>query len=177
MREIELTQGQVALVDDEDYVMLSQYKWHARRRDDVYIPRWLNPATHIPVPMHHMIMSAPDGLYVDHINRNPLDNRRQNLRLVTHRQNCLNRRRWGKTSEYRGVCWSKKGNAWVAQITVRRNVMDLGRYCTQEDAARAYNIAAREFLGEFAQINKVDNPFSLPQRRKRGDKVVPPKEQ
>ena len=91
MREVQLTQGKIALIDDEDYELISKYKWHYSKSSINYGRAMAQPTKHgKAIRMHRLIMQALDHLEVDHINNNPLDNRRSNLRLVTHAQNQKN---------------------------------------------------------------------------------------
>lgn len=99
-----------------------------------------------------LIVDAPEGLVVDHINGNPLDNRRENLRLCTVKENNWNRRRRiGGSSRFKGV--SRAGNRWKAIIWPNGSQKYLGSYADPEEAARAYDRAAAEEYGEFACLN------------------------
>ena len=102
--------------------------------------------------MHRVIAGAERGQKVDHINRDPLDNRRVNLRLCSQHQNLLNKPGNPEAlSPYKGVSWHKY--AWVARITLNRKTKWLGYFRSQEEAALAYDEAAREIFGEFALLN------------------------
>lgn len=106
------------------------------------------------VSMHRLLMGVPG---VDHINHDGLDNRRANLRPVNQRQNGANERpRRGGTSVYKGVSWDATSQRWRAQIQDGTRKRNLGRYDTQEAAARAYDVAAREQRGDYACINFPD---------------------
>ena len=155
MKEIPLTQGKLAIVDDEDYVWLSQFNWHAVGNYAVRRVR-LNP----PINglrqgvqfMHRVIMEAPHGVLIDHRNRNPLDNRRCNLRFATVSQNLMNMRKAdAKRSRYKGVAYGKEG--WQSQIMKDGQSRWLGYFASEIEAARAYDAAARELFGEFAFLN------------------------
>lgn len=154
MREIPLSRGKVALVDDEDYEFLSKWKWsfHPRgyatrtsRKDDTY--------GRVTIPMHRAVLRL-DGnnrSLVDHVNTNKLDKRRSNLRLCTPSQNHANKPRSNKnTSGYKGVSWDSTRQKWKAGITVKQKARNLGRFSTPEEAHAAYLAAAREAFGEFA---------------------------
>lgn len=152
MKKIEITGGREILVDKIDYDAVSQYKWHycagyARRQVRV------GPYKQRGVLMHREIMNAPSGTEVDHINGDGLDNRRENLRLATRSQNCANKEVYSSKSGYRGV--HKSWNRWSSAIKHNGNRYDLGRFDTPEDAARAYNEAAKKYHGEFARLNDV----------------------
>ncbi len=154
MKEIPLTQGYVAIVDDEDFPELSKHKWYAvRMRSGVKAACWRN-GKHLY--MHRAIMKAKDGQPVDHRNHNTLDNQRSNIRLCTHSQNRVNqRKRPGCSSRYKGVYWHKGNKRWRAQIEYHGNRRCLRGFINENDAARAYNAAATELFGEFALLNEV----------------------
>ncbi len=107
------------------------------------------------VPLHRLIMNAPKGMLVDHKNRNTLDNRKKNLRLCTRAQNMWNRKATNATSKYKGVTYFKRVGKWIAMITANKNKIYLGIFFKEEDAARAYNKAAKKLHGKFARLNKI----------------------
>lgn len=98
MKEISLTQGKVAIVDDEDFEYLNRWKWHARKNGQTWYAlrskswRIQGKRYGITIPMHRVIMGAPEGRVIDHLNRDGLDNRRSNLRVTTFEENARNRR-------------------------------------------------------------------------------------
>lgn len=101
-------------------------------------------------------MSAPPGVEVDHINGNPLDNRRHNLRLCDRSENLANtHKRPGGTSRFKGVSWCNRDKKWVAHIEVRGRQKNIGGFRSEEEAAAAYNRAATEAWGEFAKVNNL----------------------
>lgn len=167
MKEIPLTQGQVALVDDEDYEELSKYKWQVRatRRAGVFyavrtVTRKGRSAQSIY--MHRQIMGATKGQDVDHRNGNGLDNRRENMRLCSRAQNIQNKRKIvACSSQYKGVSFYRRRRCWEAYIN-RPNESGngkrerLGYFKAELDAAKAYNSAAREMFGEFALLNDIE---------------------
>ena len=162
MREIQLTKGYVALVDDEDYESVSTYKWHAavRTRADgsvrVYaIGKIEKPSGDWVVQLlHRFIKNVPTGLQVDHINGNALDNRHENLRICTNTENSRNRHSQIRgASKFKGVVWDKQHSKWRAQIKVDLKCKYLGLFEIESDAALAYNAAAFLLHGEFASIN------------------------
>jgi hypothetical protein len=153
---IPLTQGQVALIDDEDFELVSPYKWHA----------YWNPGTRsfyasttirkpdgkrTPLLMHRLIMNAQKGEHVDHIYHQTLDNRKSELRVCTPAQNGWNRGlQANNTSGYKGVNWDKQSRKWKAQIRHNGKIINLGRYATPELANEARCRGAAELHGEFA---------------------------
>lgn len=158
-REIPVSKGLVAIVDEEDYPEISKFTWHARKDGHFYYPAtWVGPRkTRKYVMMHQMIMGVIPGKKIDHIDRKPLNNSRSNLRHVDHRTNCLNTAMWASnTSGYRGVSWHQVRRKWRACIGVHGKMIDIGHFSSAEDAARAYDQAAREFFGEDAFVNFPD---------------------
>lgn len=125
------------------YVILTKY---AGVKDGKYI--------YSRIYLHRYITKAPDGIQVDHINGDRLDNRSKNLRVCTNKQN--NRNKGPQKGKYKGVHWSKTSKRWVAQITKNYKVRHLGCFMTAEAAALAYNEAAKELHGEYAYLNKID---------------------
>ena len=157
MREIPLTQGKVALVDDEDYEWLAQWRWTAwtsERNKTWYArrPIWKPERRKSSIAMHHLILPIQHGQTVDHKNGNGLDNQRHNLRLATNPENQCNAGPYSSnTSGYKGVC--AVGPRWRAQLQVDGRKVHIGIFDVLEDAARAYDVAARELQGEFAYQN------------------------
>lgn len=154
---IELTQGFVAIVDDDDAGLVERYRWKVlKAAGHFYACRSTRKAT---ILMHRAILGAPPELWVDHRNGNGLDNRRSNLRLATARQNTVNRRKTSGFSSFKGVYWNKERSLWQAQIgdgatsEGRQKVIYLGRFESEEAAARAYDAKALEMHGEFANLN------------------------
>lgn len=152
-KRIELTNGQFAIVDDEDYEYLSQFTWHNAvgyaRRSLGY-----QKGGSKYIYMHQEIMKTPKGMVTDHINRDRLDNRRENLRICTESENARNyKRRINKSSGYTGVNFNKTTGKFQAQITLNRKNIHLGVFECKHEAARAYNEAAIKYHGEFAHQN------------------------
>lgn len=159
MKEIELTQGKVALVDDEDYEYLSQFKWCAHKNGNTWYATRLvyENGNKSSITMHRAITQVAKGMVVDHINHNGLDNRKENLRTCTKAENSRNRIKGftTKSSKYKGVYFYKPRNKWKARIITKREYKYLGLHQTEEAAALAYNQAAKELHGEFALLNEV----------------------
>jgi len=171
-KAIQLSRGKVALVDDADFEWLNIWKWtyqdagkyigYASRnvyQDGKYIEH---------IYMHRIILNPPSGMETDHINGNGLDNRRCNLRICTTSQNLANsRKRKGTTSQYKGVSWSQKNQCWIAAITVHGQHEYLGCFDSEEEAAIAYNYAARKLYDDYALLNSVPNRPPIPSRLKK----------
>ncbi len=158
-KEIKITDGMKALVDDEDFDRLVKYNWNAHyggRRCYAIRFSHMVDGKGVYVLMHREILS-PDG-DVDHINGNGLDNRRSNLRAATRSQNSMNQRpRPDGRSKYKGVCWHKQHKKWRAYISMNYKQKHVGLYTTQLEAALAYDRAALELFGEFARPNFLVN--------------------
>ena len=145
-------QGKFALVDDEDYDLVSQWKWHIDRHG--YARRTITIAKYKEksISMHRVITNCPEGLCVDHINHNPLDNQRSNLRICTFRENRWNqKKRKDSKRDYIGV--KQLDGRWYASIMVKRKRISLGGYASEIEAAKAYDAAAKQYRGEFAKLN------------------------
>lgn len=141
-----------ARVDAADQALVAPYNWRAQPRANgkVYVvATWANTTLY----MHRLILGAPSGADVDHINNDGLDNRRANLRLASRSQNLANtRKRAGTyTSQFKGVYRARR--KWAASIKVNQVRKSLGEYHSEEDAARAYDAAARAAWGPFARLN------------------------
>jgi hypothetical protein len=150
MKEIKLTKGQICIVDDADFEYLNQFKWHAIKRHSTYYAYRTRG-----IAMHRQILGLTNTFtYTDHIDGNGLNNQRNNLRVATPAQNSSNRRSYsGSTSKYLGVSWGPGSNSWVARIGKHGEYKHIGCFKTQEEAALAYNNAAKEVHGEFANLN------------------------
>lgn len=110
------------------------------------------------VRMHRLIMNCPSELQVDHINGNGLDNRRDNLRLATNKQNCRNKRvQINNLTGYKGVSFNKKKKLYHARIRVNDELISLGRSKDLKIAIMKYNEAALKYFGEFAHLNIIPN--------------------
>lgn len=149
---IPLSRGMFALVDDRDAERISALRWTAQRSDksesNFYATAFRNRAT---VYMHRVVIDAPRGLLVDHINGNGLDNRRSNLRLADRSQNNVNRGGYTPSSGFRGVYPQK--DRFVARIYRQSVPYHLGMYSDPREAAAAYDRAALDFYGDFARLN------------------------
>jgi hypothetical protein len=154
MKIIEIRGGLTAIIDDDDFDKISIRKW---RSEKGYAK---SGGAYNSVYMHRIITNAPIGMEVDHINGNPLDNRKCNLRICTGAQNRYNRPAYGgkkkNKSGYKGVWRPKNSKKYVAEIRYNLKKYHLGSFNTPEEAACAYNKKALEFFGEYARLNKID---------------------
>lgn len=156
MKRIPLTQGKYAIVDDADYEWLNQYKWCVTTTlYAIYAIRYVGGRKNQKcIWMHRLIMDAPKGMDVDHINHNGLDNRRSNLRVCTRSQNNQNSYAQNNcSSKFKGVSWYRRDKIWRSYIVIKRMQLHLGYYESEYEAAKAYNKAARKYFGEFAYTN------------------------
>jgi hypothetical protein len=152
--QIQLTQGQVALIDDWEFERVSQIKWHTYKdpRTGRYYARGRVDGRE--VWLHRFILNAPSDMEVDHIDHDGLNCQRYNMRLATHAQNQTNRgKQKNNASGYKGVSLEKRCGRYRAQITHEKIYYFLGYHDAPEDAARAYDAKARELHGEFAVLN------------------------
>jgi len=150
MKHIKLTQGKFAIVDNTNFEWLNQWKWCAQKGISTWyaIRRDKKGKT---IRMHRIILNTPEGMDTDHINSNGLDNRICNLRICSRSQHHRNRK--PKKGKYKGVNMGGRANKWQARITIKGKRMSLGYYKKKEDAARAYNIAAIKYFGNYARTN------------------------
>lgn len=155
MKIIELTQGQAALIDDEDFDVVSRFKWRAKIRHGVWYA-----VRHTPMidgkrttqALHQFIL--PGVARIDHKNRDGLDNQKENLRPASRCQNSANsKKREATTSKFKGVHWVTAEQIWRAQIGYENTMIWLGNFSDEIEAARAYDVAAKKIFGEFARLN------------------------
>jgi len=162
MKYIELTQGQRAMVDDEDYEGLNQHRWYA----------YFNPCTQsfyarrnvyadgigTTILMHRVILGAKKGEVVDHIDHVTLDNTKGNIRTCTHSQNgCNTRLSSYNSSGFKGVALAPRSTRYRAYITLNKKQMHLGVFDCKIEAAKVYNLASRMYHGEFSLINSMES--------------------
>lgn len=143
--KIHLANGTIVLIDTDDVELVSKYQWSIMGG---YARTVIDGRT---TSMHRLIMKAPDGLVVDHINHNELDNRKNNLRVCTQSNNAMNRKKAiNNTSGYIGVVFKKDCNKWEAFIRVDGKRKYLGLFATPELAYEARKEAEEKYFGEFA---------------------------
>jgi hypothetical protein len=153
MKMIPLTQGKAALVDDADAYLVSRYKWFAVFDGHNWYAATKKNSRQLR--MHNLLTTPPEGMEVDHEDRNGLNNQRSNLRVCAHRNNGRNRAmNSDNTSGFKGVSWKKREGGWCAQITISPIVKWLGLFDDKKEAAKAYDAAAELHFGEFAITNK-----------------------
>ena len=161
MKEIPLTKGKVALIDDEDFELVSRYRWHAWKAETcrswyAHANTTTEQGRRTMISMHRLILRAGPGQATDHENLNGLDNRRHNLRFCNKRKNAANRVKVASrpcTSRFKGVCWHRAARRWVAQIQVNGRKIYIGWFESEIHAARAHDAAAQHYFGEFARLN------------------------
>lgn len=161
-KTIELTNGAKAIVDNDDYSKYVATTWNQDRRGyarrNTYIGGGRAKPKYKTILLHRLIADAPSHMQVDHINGNPLDNRKSNLRLCTQAENCRNaaKRKNSRTSRYKGVCWDSESRKWLVQIQVNEHQTKIGRFHSETVAAESYNKAAKKYYGQFARLNQIE---------------------
>lgn len=145
-----------AQVDDDVFERASKYRWYLHTTGTVARNYKKAYKTH-HVALSNEVFQKFDGSMFDHIDRNKLNNQRNNLRECSHAQNCANKSKQNKktTSKYKGVSFYKRTGKWQAYIKHNYAQKNLGHFLSEEDAAKAYNNAAVKLFGEFAHLNKI----------------------
>ncbi len=159
MRKIKLTQNKYALVDNEDFHSLNQYKWYASKEGHTFYATRVtkNPkgskVRQARVKMHRVIMKTPVGMETDHIDKNGLNNQRSNLRICTKAENRRNQTIYkNNTSGFKGVSFIPNRNKWRAAITLNRKNINLGDFKAAELADEAYKEASIKYHGAFSRV-------------------------
>lgn len=151
-----------AKISPQDAELILKYKWRVQTNTKGRARHKLSYAstyekregTFNRLKMHRLIMNAPEGMHVDHINGDGLDNRRENLRIVTPQLNQANsRKHMAGTSRFKGVAWHSSAKKWRAYIAVGRKQTHLGLFDDEHAAAAAYDVKAREVFGDHAFTN------------------------
>lgn len=152
---VNLTQGHVALIDEDDAVRIGEYRWFAQNHPSGIYAATGSSRKRERISMAAFIMNPDHGMVVDHRNHNTLDNRKANLRICSRRENGMNRK--GVTarnkSGYLGVTFEKFTGKWKAAIKVNGRARTIGRFNTVDEAVLARDIAALKHYGEFARLN------------------------
>jgi len=144
--------GKTFVFDAEDILIVKKYSWFISPGGYVVA----NIADGCMIMLHSLLLSNIKGLWVDHISRNKLDNRKSNLRYASPQQNCFNAGvSKNNTTGYKGVYYDKSRDKYQAEIMCSRKKHHLGRFDTAIDAAKAYNKKAVELFGEYAFLNPV----------------------
>lgn len=147
----------MALVDPDDAPVVRSFKWSLHSKG--YATAHERPPSRRVIYMHRLLLAPSPGMLVDHVDGDKLNNRRDNLRLATPRQNMQNQVRPARKRLFKGVYKPSTGRGWAAQISLPKSgpgpgrAVSLGRYETAEMAARAYDAAALQLYGEFAALN------------------------
>ncbi len=155
MKEIKLTQGQVALVDDIDFEYLAQWNWQATCKDTIWYASRADYSKGRPykvIYMHREILDPPDEKKVDHKDRNGLNNQKYNLRVCTTSQNGMNRKKNINNNIYKGISYAFRHNKWQATIKIQGHNFWLGYFDTEVEAHHEYCQAAEFLFGEFARF-------------------------
>jgi hypothetical protein len=155
MKEIPLTNGQIALVDDGDYERVRRITWCASPAKYTTYARstGTRETGGKSVKLHRFILNAPTGMDVDHRDQNGLNCQRRNLRVCSRAQNSMNRRTQNHSSDYKGVTLLRRWSKWRATIKVDGKKIHIGYFSNPKAAAQAYDAKARELFGEFARTN------------------------
>ncbi|MFA5554388.1 MAG: AP2 domain-containing protein [Phycisphaerae bacterium] len=156
-RLIPLSQNQYAKVDPEDYEKLSKHNWNLMKFKNTQYAVRIDKGFAI-IHMHREIMQPPKGMVVHHINNDGRDNRKQNLRIVTYKQNAVvNKPAAGNfSSKYKGIYWHKQRHKWVASLRHNRKKIYIGVFADEIQAAKAYDQAALKYHGPDAYLNFPD---------------------
>lgn len=157
MKKIPLANDKgIALVDDEDFPLLSRYKWfHQPNKNTSYAATRIRIGEQsVQISMHRLVVNAPNGNQVDHCDNNGLNNQKSNLRFCTSQENNRNRRKLKNCSSiYKGVYWNKPIKKWVARIRINGHLSHLGCFSSETKAGKAYDKLAKKTYGDFARLN------------------------
>lgn len=155
MKTIQLTQGKVAIIDDEDYEKVCTKKWYAHKRTGKYYAE--SGGINGRYMLHIFVMGLENGVLLDHKDGDSLNNQKENLRVCTRQQNSYNKKPYSTApiAGIKGISLNKKSKRWRAQIQKDKKKIYIGVYSNYLDAAKAYNEKAIELFGEFSQLNKI----------------------
>lgn len=151
-------QSTTAVIDTADYPLVANFRWHAHKSNrgsgTFYARAWKKVDGKRSDTTIHQILMGANG--TDHKDLDGLNNCRSNLRPATHSQNHQNEpKRRGTSSRFKGVYWHTKRARWIATVKLNGKKQHLGSYTSEADAARAYNVAAKNAFGEFARLNAI----------------------
>lgn len=149
MKEIILASGDVTQVSDEDYDFLSLLNWFLSGGRGGYAATWIDGKQYkmASIILWRQEIKTPVGTEVDHIDRNKLNNQRENLRVVTHNENQRNKGlQSNNTTGYKGVHFCRTRQKWSAMIKVRRVLYNLGYFDTLEEAVAVRLKAEEHYL-------------------------------
>lgn len=153
MKKIPLSRNKFALVDDDMFEYLNQFKWYCDSEGYVIRGKRINGKTK-RISMARLIMGNPIGKMIDHKNHNLLDNCRNNLRICTDSQNLANQQKTRGTSQFKGVSWHKnRPKKWVSSLQIDYKRIHLGYFDSEIEAAKAYDKTAKKLFGQFAHLN------------------------
>lgn len=150
-KKIPIGKDLFVVIDDEDFALVSKFNWHKHSSSDS--TTYYASAN---VKMHRLIMDAKPGDIIDHINGDPLDNRKQNLRKCTNSQNQQNTHSRGGTSRHKGVSFNKKSGMWLGVFNYEGKRYYCGLFQSEDDCACAVDQKRKEVCGEFAILNFPD---------------------
>lgn len=154
MKKIPLSQGKFALVDDEDFEKLNAFKWYARKhRKTYYAERHGINGSFKRTYLHHAIKMPEGENQIDHKDGNGLNNQKENLRECSHSQNICNQKRTKNKCGFKGIYFDKRRKYFNARVTINKKTYFVGCFKTPEQAASAYDEAAKKYHGEFASTN------------------------
>lgn len=146
MQLIKLTSGNISKISDADLELVSKHNWYENDQGYAYT-KYYKDGKQIQLRMHRLIMNTPDGKDTDHINRNRLDNRRSNLRIVDRTTNNFNTGLYShNTSGHKGVGWHKAAGKWVARIQYRGKTIHLGCFNDIKNAISARKLAEEQYI-------------------------------
>ncbi|KKN06040.1 hypothetical protein LCGC14_1081180 [marine sediment metagenome] len=163
MKRIPLTRGKFALVDDEDSELVNLFKWRAAKgRNTYYAVAWVcfKDDRSIFIQMHRLILNSKPHEHTDHADMNGLNNQKYNIRKCNRSQNQHNRKSCIGSSQYKGVSWCKDRGKWIVHIGINGKHLNIGRFISEIEAAKAYDAKAKELHGEFARLNFQCHPIA-----------------
>lgn len=145
------------IVDDEDFDRVNEHRWWINKQRGKFRAHGRIDKTQKLIKVHRFILNVYNPkIMIDHINMNPLDNRKENLRIVTNQQNSVNKKlNKNNKSGYKGVFYSERDKKWVSKVKYNYKNINLGRFKTKEEAAHAYNAKVFELFGDFAYLNTI----------------------